>query len=146
MTSFVRRIVRSRMFALLLTSCSLASVGHAQPGVTVLRVNVPFQFENGSRHFAAGTYMVRVESNRRLILEGSGQRLVTATVPDERADPSPKSAVVFHRHGDRFFLREVWVAGRKTSVHCPATKVEKQMELAMKEHDELALATVASLK
>ena len=132
MNCFAKYKRSTRLLAALLSAGSLVAVSHAQTTGPLLRVAVPFDFENGSHRFAAGVYFVRLESDHRLVLEGTNARFVTATVPDESLKAATKSSVVFRRYGDRYFLREVWVAGRNTHVHCPATKTEKQVEIALK--------------
>ena len=132
MDCFARQTRCARLIPLLLSLASVVGVGHAQGLGPSLRVNVPFDFESGSRHFAAGSYLVRVESDHRLTLEGASDRLITNALPDESRDIATKSTVVFRRYGDRYFLREVWTAGRRTHIHCLPTKAEKQMEVALK--------------
>ena len=138
----------TRLLAVLLSAGSLAAVSHAQVTGSLLRVAVPFDFQSGSHQFAAGVYFVRLESDHRFVLEGKNAREITSTVPDESLDPATKSSVVFRRYGDRYFLREVWVAGRKTHVHCPATNVEKQVEIALNNQNKpgVMIAVVDSPK
>ena len=136
MNCFASRTLFSRLLIAFLPLVSLAQTSHAQIASPLLRVNVPFDFENGSHRFAAGVYFVRVEADRRLVLQGAKDRLITSTVPDEDRDVPSKSTVVFRRYGDRYFLRGVAIAGQRTRVHCPPTKTEKQVELALKNQNK----------
>ena len=129
MTCVALKRFRTVLLTNVLSIASLTAAGYAQLSGPLLRVEVPFAFESDSHHFAAGTYFVRVGTGI-LIIQGSGESMITSTVRDESLDATPKSSVVFRRYGDRYFLHEVWVAGRKTHVHCLPAKAEKQVRVA----------------
>ena len=132
MNCFARRFLATRLLRVVLSVVSLAGISGAQSTAAQLRVDIPFDFENGSHRYAAGVYFVHVDEDRRLTLDGATDRLVTGTIPDESMNVATKSSVVFRRYGDHYFLREVWIAGRKTHVHCPPSKTEKQVEIALR--------------
>ena len=129
MTCLATNKFRTHLLTTVLAIASLTAAGYAQVSGPLLRVEVPFAFESNCRHFAAGTYFVRVGSGM-LSIQGSGESMITSIVRDESLDVARNSSVVFRRYGDRYFLREVWVAGRKTHVQCLPAKAEKQVQVA----------------
>lgn len=109
--------------ALVPASCALAQQ-------TRIRVQVPFGFENGSQHLPAGLYTIGLNSRPTMLILGPSSGGFAMTNPGETLSPASKSKVVFHRYGNRLFLREVWIAGSRTHTECVKSQSEKRLEIA----------------
>jgi hypothetical protein len=79
-----------------------------------MKVKIPFDFTVGSKPFAAGDYIVRPQANSVVAIQSvdSGSAIMTLTNDLVARTPLPKGKLVFHRYGDRYFLR----SGRATPV------------------------------
>lgn len=110
---------------------SLAStVAHAQ--TQSVKVDVPFAFQSGSKTLPAGTYTIKLESDHIMLLHGTARGAINNEIinPEERTTPYAVGRVVFHKYGDHYYIREVWLAGDKTGHECAATKSEKELQMA----------------
>jgi hypothetical protein len=125
---------RAILLAVTLAGAPLSPASHAQDLEGSVVVNVPFAFENGHQHFAAGLYTIGMESHNVLMIRGESRRgesrsgFVMADF-DEDSQPSETTKVVFHRYGDQYFLSEVWVEGETSHTYCLPSKAEK-LEIA----------------
>jgi hypothetical protein len=102
--------------------------GHAQsrPKVTA---TIPFAFQAGSRHMPAGFYNIYMLSEHVVLFRAangnaSGFLMVT---PSYDGKVQEQGRLVFHRYGDRYFLREVWDPGSNHGVISDATSEEKEI-------------------
>ena len=120
--------VRAIFCAAVLAAVAWTPAALAQVQGPTVKVNIPFGFENGQQHFAPGMYTLQNEGNF-LFIRGavSGASLTT---PAETREPSSSSKIVFHRYGERYFLRSVWVAGRTIHTELPKSKSEKRLQIA----------------
>jgi hypothetical protein len=117
-------------------TCALAlgslasSVAYAQ--TQSVKVDVPFAFESGSKTLPAGIYTITLESDHIMLLRGTARGAINneITNPEERTTPYQVGRVVFHKYGDHYYIREVWLAGDKTGRECAATKSEKELQMA----------------
>ena len=105
---------------------SAAATLDAQSHDTVTRV--PFEFTVGAAELPRDTYRVAPlpGHNDAFLINGPRGSAVVLSQPDGKAnDTSPR--LVFHRYGDRYFLREVRMAGN-TGFSLPQTKSERDAE------------------
>ncbi len=83
----------------------------AGPGEPAIRANVPFAFHVGNELMPAGEYQVaHINSRDMLLIRGvkNKQVIVVHGLPSGKyADETAK--LVFHRYGDTYFLRQVWI-------------------------------------
>jgi hypothetical protein len=95
-------------FALLAVGCFSAQAE------TRVIANVPFDFMVRNQQFAAGSYTMIVDITKSTVLvrgaEDAVFSLSTATTRASHGDLGAK--LVFNRYTDRYFLSEVWPAGR----------------------------------
>ena len=92
-----------------------------------IRANVPFSFTVAKKVLPPGTYDVSSSAGHALVIRGFGAGAVTLGQRSESAKASsPK--LVFHRYGDEYILREVWM-GSASGHKLPETRRER--ELAM---------------
>jgi hypothetical protein len=117
---------RPILFAFILAVAPLPAALHAQDmDDEALLVNVPFAFQNGSQHLAAGRYTIRLENQNVLEIQGETRTGLALALFDESSRPSNTSKVVFLRYGDQYFLHEVWVAGETRHTYFLPSKAEK---------------------
>lgn len=89
-----------------------------------IKANVPFSFTVGKSVLAPGTYNVS-NNNSALLIRGYGSGAFTIGQRTESAkSTSPK--LVFHRYGDEYILREVWM-GSSAGHLLAQTKREREL-------------------
>ena len=100
-----------------------SAVSFAQTTDTVS--NVPFTFNVGSAELPRDTYRITKVSGHMSAYQIRGLRAAAIMIsqPDgpDAADPSPR--LVFHRIGDKYFLREVRLTGN-SGFTLPASRAE----------------------
>lgn len=107
-----------------------ASYAHAQESTRV-RVNVPFSFEDGNKHFRAGLYTVGLSDDDHMLkIQGNSDAGFLLIIPAETQTSTTDGKVVFRRYGDRYFLKEVWIPGTSTHVECRKSRAERHVALA----------------
>jgi hypothetical protein len=126
-------IIRTKLFVFALAIATLASASEAFAQGTDVKVKVPFAFESGSQHFPADTYTIRFESTHVMLMQGKSASGFIMTLPTESAKAADTGKVVFQRYGDRYFLRQVWVAGATTGDECPKSREEAQVQIAQEQ-------------
>jgi hypothetical protein len=105
---------------------ALASASHAVAQEAVM-VNVPFDFQNGSGHFPAGTYRIDLQPGHTMQLRATTSNVSGFSIayPEERLKAPETGKVVFQRYGDHVYIREVWIAGETTGYRCPTSREEE---------------------
>jgi hypothetical protein len=129
-------------FAMVLGLISVHSQAQQQEGRE--RVVVPFDFSYGSKQFKAGTYIIGALNEHTAIIRGysnSGMQLMQETMESE---PARQGKVVFHKYGDRYYLRDIFSAGRLDHMQIFESKEEKKMSRSA-EDKHSAPQTVAVL-
>ncbi len=101
----------------------------AQALSSAVVAKIPFAFQIGSYHLPAGTYNVQMVGSDFLWVKSDADSVVMVVVKDSGNRPSADSAVVFHRYGNRYFLREVRAAGEEDFLWCNETKAERHAKL-----------------
>jgi hypothetical protein len=100
-----------------------AAAAHAQSFEVTAKV--PFEFTAGPTTLAAGAY--RLEARQGVLLVRNDKKgvfvLAQSTEPGTR-DRKP-TRLVFHRYGDRYYLRQVWYPGTRGYV-LPETPGERE--------------------
>jgi hypothetical protein len=90
-----------------------------------IRANVPFSFTVNKKVLPPGTYNVTSGTAHSLLIRGYGSAAVAMGQHAESAtSTSPK--LVFHRYGDEYILREVWM-GRASGYQLPQTSREREL-------------------
>jgi hypothetical protein len=102
----MKMTIRTIALASLVAIASLSQTVIAQTGRPVTRVDIPFAFDYGTQHFAAGIYILSMEDESVLSLHG-GNRTAWAMI-QTGYDPTQRKSgyVVFRKYGDRYFLAE----------------------------------------
>jgi|EndMetStandDraft_4_1072995.scaffolds.fasta_scaffold09709_5 hypothetical protein len=106
----------------------------AQSGT--LRGYVPFDFVVGTTTMEAGTYSIALSgiSGTSLAIK-NGSHAVAILSSGRKSDLSDKpTRLVFHRYGQRYFLREVWFAGDRgqtlPELHEERVLIDEQWRIA----------------
>jgi hypothetical protein len=102
----MKTTIRTIALASLVAIASLSQTVIAQTGQPSTKVDVPFAFDYGTQHFAAGVYTVSMRDKNILTLS-KGNRSAWAMI-QTGYDPTQHKAgyVVFRTYGDRYFLTE----------------------------------------
>lgn len=101
-----------------------------------VRVQVPFAFEQGSTHLAAGQYTISLQTGNLLLIRGDKESAYSMANTDQSLKPADKGKVVFERYGNRYFIHQIWMAGTSTHIDCVKSREEKSLQ------KELNLASV----
>lgn len=133
---------RTGLFGAIFAAVPLPSLAQ-DPGM-IARVNVPFSFETGAKHFAAGTYTIRMENGHSFLVKGVlDSSLVLASIEDN-GQAAKIGRAVFQRCGNRYFLREIIVAGTSRRLHLQPTEEQTQLVESAR-NAKPALAEIAVL-
>ena len=134
--------VRAGIFAAVVTLAPLSPLSHAQDNGMLARVNVPFSFESGAKHFAPGVYAIRMENSHTLLIRGVSDSGLALTSIQDDGQAAKRGQAVFQRHGNRYFLREVTVAGKSRRLYLQMTTEQTRLLKApTPPSEEVALLT-----
>ena len=122
--------LRAGLSVAALAVAAFASTATASAQANVARAKIPFAFENGSRHLPAGDYTLSMLNERVVDIRGATGSSFAMVQPQQKLNPATKGQLVFHRYGNHYMLREIWVEGSNTHLECSRTKLEKELELA----------------
>lgn len=120
---------RAIFIAACLAVISLTPAAHAQQGESIARIQVPFAFDCGARHYPAGLYNIRKWGEDLLMINGSSSGLAM-TQTDANARPTKIGEVVFRVVGHRHFLHEIRSGGDTTIFVFYPSRAEQKIELA----------------
>ncbi len=124
------------------STLALALVPSALPAQTAAPrtlVTVPFAFQVGSTHFAAGTYILSNPGEFLLSIQGKTRSALTMSSHESSKTPAPASKVVFYRYGDQYFLREVWMKGNIDHTYCLPSKAEEAVERRQSDNERASV-------
>ncbi|MBV9340819.1 MAG: hypothetical protein JO159_08005 [Acidobacteria bacterium] len=111
----------------------LVAAGSAFAQNVHVRANVPFDFIVDKTKLAAGQYEISTLNtgiDRTLLLSCDGKALRMINVNSVSSNqPSSETKLVFQRYGDRYFLSQIWVAGRDVGRELPRSAQEAEMAL-----------------
>ena len=110
---------------------------------SVVTANVPFAFKVGQAQLPAGTYEITT-GFQSLTVSGIGNTMKSAYSQAHWDSPRNKSPrLVFHRVGNQYFLAEICRGPGNAAMTIPASKLEKELEMASspaKTGGEIAIA------
>lgn len=112
---------------LILMLVGLTGLVHAQMD-TKIKAQVPFNFVANGKTMPAGecTIQIKVNGLTTLSISSGKQHAFAFPIAKESSNGSKKTALVFHRYGDRYFLARIKDAGR-TGYDLPASKLESEL-------------------
>ena len=101
------QILKGAALAVVLGALTLSAP--APVAAADIRANVPFSFTVDKKVLPAGTYNVTSSNAHTLLISSFGAGAVTMGQRAESRSGSPR--LVFHRYGNDYILREVWMGG-----------------------------------
>jgi hypothetical protein len=107
---------------------------------------IPFAFEVGSTHFAPGTYSLSDPHGMFLSLRGPSGTAFAMNQREASLSPATGSKVVFHKYGNQYFLREVWLKGETDHLLCPESKAERRVRKSQQEADRAAVVAPSNVE
>jgi hypothetical protein len=117
------QILKGAGLAVLLGMVTLSAPAPVAAGD--IRANVPFSFTVNKKVLPPGTYTVSSSAAHSLVFRGGSAGAITLGQHAESSTlTSPK--LVFHRYGDTYILREVWM-GRASGYQLPETAREREL-------------------
>ena len=128
---------------LILMMAALTGLANAQ--TIVLQAQVPFDFVVNGKTIPAGQCLIQSLDGMQTVLSISNgnQHDWILSIGDPSPNPGKKTALVFHRYGDRYFLAEIKRTG-KSGYQLPPTRLEE--ELQAQNIPEETLTLVASVR
>jgi hypothetical protein len=121
---------RASIFAAVLAFAPLSPASHAQSVRAFAKVNVPFAFESGSKHYTAGVYTISMNNEHTLLLKGVSDSGLAMTSVEDNGQPAQKGVAVFHKYRDQYFLSEISVTGMSRRIHIRRSTAESELEIA----------------
>jgi hypothetical protein len=108
----------------LLTLAGAPAVRAASPELQAL---VPFSFSTGDTTLAAGSYTIERASGSQgaLMIRSQAGGVIFLAQRGEAAVAGKSTRLVFHRYGDRYYLRQVWFSGI-SGYRVPETPEERE--------------------
>ncbi len=112
---------------LILMFVGLTGLVHAQM-YTTIKAQVPFNFVTSGKTMPAGecTIQFMVDGQTTLSITSGKQHAFAYPIVGESSKGSKKTALVFHRYGDRYFLARIKRAGR-IGYELPPSKLESEL-------------------
>ena len=95
-------------------------------------MNVPFAFETGSKHYAAGVYTISMNDEHTLLLRGVSDSGLAMTSIEDNGQRAQKGVAVFHKYGDQYFLSEISVTGRSRRIYLRPSTAESKLQIAQR--------------
>jgi hypothetical protein len=104
------------------------------------RVEIPFAFHVRDVALPAGTYTVEefITTGTIMITNDETGKGILTLAPANRSGDTNESKLVFNKYGDRYFLSELWFAGKGAGDCVPMGKLEREVRST-----PAAIATVA---
>lgn len=93
-----------------------------------LKVNLPFAFQVGDDALPSGTYTFAQETrNDKMEIRGGKKRLMipTSVLPPQDIFSEAKTTLIFHRAGNKYFLRQLWT--KHIGYEMPTSAEEKEV-------------------
>jgi len=127
----VSRWIRS-IVMLTIVAAVVSPALHAQNDLGRARINVPFAFDYGSRHFAPGAYELDLSSPHLLTIRAvDGSMVAMAMMQREiTTQPPARGKAVFLKSGSTYQLQALWMARSNEYFHTIRSKAKRQPELA----------------
>ncbi len=120
--------MKSILTTALLTMSCLTAYTHASAQAPE-QAKVPFEFTVGQRVLPAGTYTIREVQSNMIAIENreKGATLYFSTYPSDCVK-AKANMLVFSKHGDQYFLREVRGGSGEYAEDIRPSKLEKELE------------------
>ena len=112
------------------------AVGTTYAQSDVIKVNIPFDFTISGKTLPAGEYAVRRSLEGPIIVltiqsMNNNWGVYLLTHPVRARDFQQESKLVFNHYDDRYFLSQVWLAGRNSGEELTKTRRERLLQREM---------------
>jgi hypothetical protein len=98
---------------------------------TAARANVPFAFKVGTTQMPAGTYAIEGNHGSNIVTVRNVQTGTSVMAMGRQESPSKKAdKLIFHRYGSQYFLTAILGSQGSDAMVLPATKQEKELQIA----------------
>lgn len=128
-------------FAVLLVVLGAVSV-NAQPIVTSLKANIPFEFSVSDTVLPQGEYTIE-RFNERLVLcdsNGHPSLFILAQRTGERPVENTGSKLVFHKINGHYFLASIWTEDNPVGYELSTSRSERRMASLFSKRETVVLA------
>ena len=118
---------------MVVATAALMSVSAIADDAIAIKANVPFDFMVGNQSVPAGEYIFAQNGSWNMIQISSWDTRTVLRVlrhPAGNNMTSSPYALVFHKYGNRHFLKQVWAGNGVMGVQLPASRAEKE-EMAL---------------
>ena len=110
-----------------------AVASNAQSRFRIIKADIPFAFVVGDKTLAAGEYLVgqiSTSSDAGIFIRSSegNQHALRLTNAVSASVPKQKSVLTFRRHGNTYFLAQVWLSGSVEGREVIKSKAERSAE------------------
>ena len=94
-----------------------------------LKTQIPFEFTFGNSRMPAGEYMIErgISDGVLLVSKDRKVRKLVMAIPMERPMNKLDTRLVFRRHGDEYFLAQIWTRTQQWACEIPMSKVEREV-------------------
>jgi hypothetical protein len=121
---------RNLIGTLSLVALSLLLTAAGAAAQSAVQANIPFGFRVGTAQLPAGTYRIKA-AGQSLIMASNGETMKSVYSGAQPEGPSRTSAkLVFHHLGNQYFLAEVWGDAGDQGMTLPASKLERELQIA----------------
>lgn len=132
-------MMRKQIFSLttaLSLVVALTVIGFAQvPGA--IQVDIPFDFNVGSKPLPAGKYTIqRLSGAGTLVIQSADAEHSAAFLVNggDRVPGKTPAQVSFHRYGEQYFLSQIWDGSDNTGRKLGQSKAERETAARMRDH------------
>lgn len=120
-----------RKLMLFATALALLVTTAASAQSIKVQANIPFAFVVNHATLPAGEYTVNTVDIEGKVLaiadaNGKSRNLVIAN-SCQKLETANQTSMVFHRYGNRYFLKRIWVQGNNVGHEIPATPREREV-------------------
>lgn len=142
----MRKRVLLMAVVMALTFLASTRVARAQE---LMIVNIPFDFAVGTKTLPAGEYSVKDSPTLQTLLlidrDDPSQGAFLLTQPVDAHGLQSESKLVFNRYDNRYFLSQVWSAGKSRGRQLSRSDREKEMAQVARIETQGQVTLVASL-
>jgi hypothetical protein len=99
-----------------------------------IQATIPFDFMVGDNKLSAGEYFIgraRPGSDDSVLTISSRNSLTnifSSTIAVQALEPNRHGKLIFQRHGDQWFLFQIWPAGINTGREITSSRLEREIE------------------
>jgi hypothetical protein len=136
--------IRTIALATLVPIASLSQTLHAQTAIAA-RVDVPFSFDYGTKHFGHGVYTLSMDGQHFVTIRNNASFATAMAQTSYDPTPAKTSVVVFRKYGDRYFLEGVSIAGAATHIDVLQSREEKRAARELASRGENATQVALAL-